>query len=138
MEHIIMISRKLKIIFGLSIPLFVLHGIEEFYTGFYKADRFTQFIFGPFEQMGVHDIMFLTFQVMFWLLLAVAFLMTLSERWRLRMMMVLGAVYILELHHIWKAIASWSYYPGLMTAIPLVIVGFFFWQELLKNWRVAS
>ncbi|KKU66693.1 MAG: hypothetical protein UX89_C0019G0013 [Parcubacteria group bacterium GW2011_GWA2_47_16] len=130
-----MISKKLKIIFGLSIPLFILHGIEEFYTGFYKAGRFTQFIFGPFDQMGAHDIMFLTFQVMFWLLLAVAFLMALGEQWRFRMMMVLGAVYILELHHIWKAVVSWSYYPGLITAIPLVIAGFFFWKELIRSFQ---
>ena len=129
----IMISTKLKIIFGLSIPLFILHGIEEYRTGFYSNNEMYQFVFRPFLEMNWHQVMFATFQVMFWLLLVVSFLLVASEQWRFRMMMVWGAVYILELHHIWKAVVSWSYYPGLITAIPLVIVGFFFWQELFKG-----
>ncbi len=133
-----MIAKRLKIIFGLSIPLFILHGIEEFRTGFYKADAVSEFIFRPLERMSEHEIMFVTFQVMFWLLLVVAFLMTISERWRLRMMVVLGLVYIVQLHHIWKALVSWSYYPGLYTALLFPIVGFFFWKELLPQLRKAN
>ncbi len=134
----IMISTKLKIIFGLSIPLFILHGIEEYRTGFYSNNEMYQFVFRPFLEMSWHQVMFATFQVMFWLLLVVSFLLVASEQWRFRMMMVWGAVYILELHHIWKAVVSWSYYPGLITAIPLVIVGFFFWQELCKGRRLLG
>jgi|SRR3989338_5857871 len=133
-----MISRKLKIIFGLSIPLFILHGIEEFRTGFYSNNELYQFVFGPFLGMSWHQVMFATFQVMFWLLLVVSFLLVASERWRFRMMVVLGLVYIVELHHIWKAVISWSYYPGLITALAFPVIGFFFWRELIKSWRVAS
>ena len=133
MEYINMISEKLKIIFGISIPLFILHGIEEYRTGFYRDNELYQFAFRPFLEMSWHQVMFATFQVMFWLLLAATFLMTLSEKWRLRMMTVLGAVYILELHHIWKAVVSWSYYPGLITALAFPVVGFFFWRELIKS-----
>ncbi len=132
-----MISRKLKTIFGLSIPLFILHGIEEYRTGFYSDNKLYQFVFQPFLEMSWHQVMFATFQVMLWLLLIVSFLLVASERWRLRLMVVLGLVYVFELHHIWKAVVSWSYYPGLITAIPLIIVGFFFWKELLQNWRAA-
>lgn len=130
-----MISRRLKIIFGLSIPLFILHGIEEYRTGFYKDSELNQLIFGPFLEMSWHQVMFATFQVMFWLLLVVSFLLVASERWRLRMMVVLGLAYILELHHIWKAIASWSYYPGLITALAFPVIGFFFWRELIKSFQ---
>ena len=133
-----MISEKLKIIFGLSIPLFILHDIEEYKTGFYSNNELYQFVFGPFLGMSWHQVMFATFQVMFWLLLVVSFLLVASERWRFRMMVVLGLVYIVELHHIWKAVISWSYYPGLITALAFPVIGFFFWRELIKSWRVAS
>ncbi len=62
----------------------------------------------------------------------VSFFLVLSEQWRLRMMAVLGVVYIVELHHVAQAVIEWSYYPGLITAIPPVIIGFFFWRELKK------
>ena len=130
-----MISKKLQTIFGLSIPLFIVHGIEEYRTGFYSNDGLYQFVFRPFLEMSLHQVMFATFQVMFWLLLIVAFAMVVSERWRLRMMVVLGLVYILELHSIWKAVISWSYYPGLITALAFPVIGYFFWDELIKSWN---
>lgn len=130
-----MLTKRLKIIFGLSIPLFILHGIEEIRTGFYKADALREFIFRPLERMSEHEIMFVTFQVMFWLLLIIAFLMTISEQWRLRMMVILGSVYVIESHHIWEAVALGGYYPGLYTALLFPIVGFFFWKELIPKLR---
>ncbi len=133
-----MISRKLKTIFGLSIPLFVLHGIEEYRTGFYKVDELVQFISRPFLEMSGHQTMFITLQVMFWLLLIVSFLLVASERWRFRIMVVFGLVYVLELQHIWKAVTSWNYYPGLITAFLFPIVGYFFWKELIKNRNTAQ
>ena len=51
------------------------------------------------------------------------------------MMIVFGAVYILQLHHIWKAAVSWSYYPGLITALAFPVIGFFFWKELIKSFQ---
>ncbi|HCB35095.1 MAG TPA: hypothetical protein DEP25_00460, partial [Candidatus Taylorbacteria bacterium] len=116
--------------FGLSIPLFILHGIEEYRTGFYNVDKLYQFIFRPFSEMSGNQVMFITFQIMLWLLLVVSFLLVASERWRLRMIAVLGVVYILELQHIWKAVVSWSYHPGLITALAFPVIGFFFWREL--------
>ncbi|KKW22594.1 MAG: hypothetical protein A2W52_02485 [Candidatus Taylorbacteria bacterium RIFCSPHIGHO2_02_49_25] len=133
-----MISRKLKVVFGLSIPLFILHGIEEYRTGFYNVDKLYQFIFRPFSEMSGNQVMFITFQIMLWLLLVVSFLLVASERWRLRMIAVLGVVYILELQHIWKAVVSWSYHPGLITALAFPVIGFFFWRELIKSRNMAQ
>lgn len=133
-----MLTKRLKIIFGLSIPLFILHGIEEIRTGFYEANAVNEFIFRPLERMSEHEVMFITFQIMFWLLLVVAFLMTISERWRLRMMFVLGVVYIVELHHVWKAIVVGGYYPGLYTSLLFPVVGFFFWKELVKIYKLLN
>lgn len=133
-----MITKRLKSIFGLSIPLFILHGIEEYQTGFYKIDPLDQLIFKPFLEMDGHQVMFITFQVMFLLLLVVSLLLVLNERWRLRMMFILGIVYVIEVHHIWNAVAAWSYYPGLYTAIFFPVLAFFFWRELMRVYRLPQ
>ncbi len=127
-----MITRKLKIIFGLSIPLFIVHGIEEILTGFYNIDAWDQFLFTPFQALSMHGVMFVTFQMMFWLLLIISFLLILGEKWRLNVLAIAGLVYIIELHHLYKAVIIGGYYPGLYTALVFPIIVFFFWKEWFK------
>ena len=128
-----MITNKLRIIFGLSIPLFIAHGIEEFVTGFQVADVLNQRMFGIFfGNLTSHDIMFITFQTMLWLLLVIAFLLLLGEKWQFRVLAIAGTVYVYELHHVIKAVQIWSYYPGLITALAFPLVAVIFWKEWLK------
>src|SRR3990167_5994168 len=130
-----MMSQKLKILFYISIPLFVIHGLEEILNGFYNVDWSTKLAFGFLYGMPVPEATFWVFQIMLWLALIVfAFLIT-SEKWRLRLMFLPGIIFIVELHHPWSAITSLGYYPGVITSIPLVIIGFLFWKELLKNYK---
>src|SRR3989344_5164662 len=124
-----MISTKLKTIFGLSIPLFIAHGIEEFLTGFYNLDAWDQAIFAPLASLSVHGAMFLTFQIMFWLLLIISFLLLRGERVQFYLLALLGVIYIFELHHIVKAILAGGYYPGLITSLAFPVVAVFFWKE---------
>lgn len=132
-----MISKKLKTIFIISIPFFITHGLEEIFNNFYNVDWSTKLVFGFLNEMPVPQATFIVFQIMVWLALIVfAFLIT-SEKWRLRLMFLPGIIYIVELHHIWSAIKIWSYSPGLVTALPLLILGFFFWKELIKNYRTS-
>ena len=130
-----MISNKLKTIFYISIPVFMAHGLEEFFNGFYNVDWSFKFVFGFLNTMTIPQATFLVFQIMLWLaFIGVAFLIA-SEKWRLRLMLLPGVIYIFELHHIWKALEGWSYYPGAITAIAFPFIAFFFWRELLKNWK---
>src|SRR3989338_7212752 len=130
-----MISPRLKNIFALSIPVFMAHGLEEYFTGFYNIDWSTKLAFGFLNEMSVPQATFLVFQIMLWLALIVfAFLVT-SEKWRLRLMFLLGIIFIVELHHPWSVIESWGYYPGAITSIPLLALGFLFWKELLRNYK---
>lgn len=130
-----MISQKLKNLFYISIPLFVIHGLEELFNNFYNIDWSVKIMFGFFNGMPVPQATFWVFQIMIWLALIVfAFLIT-SEKWRLRLMLIPGIIFIVELHHIWKALESWNYYPGVITAVPITIIGFLFWKELLKNYK---
>ena len=41
-----MISQKLKTLFYISIPVFIAHGLEEFFNGFYNVDWSFRFVFG--------------------------------------------------------------------------------------------
>ncbi len=128
-----MISNRLKNVFALSVPVFIAHGIEEFLTGFYNLDAWDLAIFAPIANLSTHAAMFLTFQIMLWLLLIVAFLLLLGERWQLRMLAVLGLVYIFEFHHLVKALLVGGYYPGLITALAFPIIAYFFWQEWFRT-----
>lgn len=130
-----MISKKLKYIFALSIPLFIAHGIEEIITGFYAVDAWDAYLFQPFAQLSMHGVMFVTFQLMFWLLLVVSLVLLLGERWRFYMLAVIGVVYVFELHHIVKALVVGGYYPGLFTAIFFPFLAYFFWKEWGQNYK---
>lgn len=131
-----MISNKLKNIFAISIPLFIAHGIEEILTGFYQVDAWDAYLFQPFVQLSLHGVMFVTFQFMLWLTLAVGLLMLQSERMRLYMLGVAGVVYLFELHHVVKAVIAGGYYPGLLTALLFPPLAYFFWKEWIRNYQL--
>ena len=130
-----MISQKLKTIFIISIPVFIAHGLEEFFNAFYNIDWSTKLVFEFLYEMSVPQATFLVFQIMLWLALIVFAFLIANEKWRLRLMFLPGIIFIVELHHPWSVITSWGYYPGAITAIPLLILGFLFWKELIKKFK---
>ncbi len=130
-----MITKKLKTIFYISIPVFIAHGLEEIFNGFYNVDWSFKFVFGFLNTMSVPQATFIVFQIMIWLAFIVFAFLLASEKWRLRLMVLPGIIYVFELHHIWKALESWSYYPGVITAIAFPIIGFMYWKELLNNFK---
>ena len=130
-----MISQKLKTIFYISIPVFIAHGLEEFFNNFYNIDWSTKLVFGFLNEMSVPQATFLVFQIMLWLALIVFAFLIANDKWRLRLMLLPGIIFIVELHHPWSVITTWDYYPGAITAIPLLILGLLFWKELLKNFK---
>ncbi len=133
-----MISKKLRTIFLISIPLFVAHGLEEYFTGFYNVDSIFQFIIQPLDKMSFSQGAFLEFQILFWLLLVIAFFLLQSRKTALYLMTILGVFFILELEHIAKAVISGNYYPGLVTATLFPFIGFFYWKELLREFKAGK
>ncbi|MBI5469830.1 HXXEE domain-containing protein [Candidatus Kaiserbacteria bacterium] len=127
-----MISLKLRIIFYTSIPLFVAHGMEEYINHLYNVHSSFKWLFSYFDSMAIPQATFLLFQIAFWLLLIISAVLLSGEKWRLYMMILPGLIFIFELHHFWKAYASWNYYPGVITAIGFPILGFFYWKELIR------
>ncbi len=134
-----MITSKLRNIFGISILLFIAHGIEEFLTHFYDRDAWDQALFGSlFGNLSTHGATFATFQIMFWLLLVISFLLLLGEKWQLRILAIAGLIYIYELHHIIKAASEWGYYPGLITALAFPFVAILFWKEWFRVYKNSN
>lgn len=133
-----MITKKLKLIFGLSIPVFIVHGVEEFLTHFYESDSHGQAIFGIFSSLSNHGATFVVFQIMLGLLLIVSLLLLLGGRWQFYTFSIIGVVYLYELHHIIKAVMAQGYYPGLYTSLAFPIIGILFWLEWIKARRLNN
>lgn len=126
-------TRNLRSIFLLSIPIFVVHGTEEYLTGFADVDSSFAFVFQPILKMSVAQGTFLVFQMMLWLLLIVSGLLLLGEQWQRRLLICFGIIYVLELHHIIEAAMRLEYYPGLLTSFAFPFLAFFFWKEWLYS-----
>ncbi len=128
-----MITTRLKLIFALSIPLFVIHAVEEYLTHFYSLDTFDANLFGYLlGDMTPHQASFFTFETMLILLLIVSAILLISEKARFYMLGFAGFVYLFELSHVVKAFLVGGYYPGVLTALAFPVVAFFFWKEWLK------
>ena len=130
-----MISQKLKFIFILSIPIFLAHGLEEYFNDFYKVDWSLQIFSGFLEKMSMPQATFLIFQIMLWLALVVFGLLLINEKWRLSLMVIPGFIYVFELHHIYKALQVGGYYPGLVTSLVFPVIAIFFWREFIRNYK---
>ncbi len=127
-----MISQKLKTLFGFSVPLFVAHGLEEYFTGIYTVDSHVRFVFSFTEHMMPLQASFLLFQAMFWCTLIVSYTLISGGRLALWTLAIPGFVFLYELHHFYSAFEAGGYYPGLITALVFPVLGYFYWKEWLK------
>ena len=128
-------SNKLQSIFLVLGALFIIHGLEEYATGFYHIDWSYRLTFG-----GLSDVssVFLLYQFSLWILLLLTFILLKRGKRIIWLLMIWGIGSVLELQHVYASLMSQSYYPGLITSLLFPIVGFFFWKELLKNRRTIN
>ena len=129
---------RLKKIFLASALLFIAHGIEEYLTGFYQVDPQFAFIFKPLFSMSVPQASFLLFQITLGITFILTAILLINEKWRIRLLILPGFFLFYEVHHIIRALGDGGYYPGLVTAILLPVLGIVFWKELLVNLKHAS
>ncbi len=106
-----------------ALPLFVLHGIEEYFLKFYLVDPAFGFI-GAMANMAPVNV-FLIEQALLVLLL----LITIYKPNKV-LTLIVGFIFILEILHVIFAIASHEY-AGLLTSIPLIAVGILYWESIL-------
>lgn len=129
-----MISNKLRNLFLLSIPLFIAHGVEEYLTKFYDIYPLLNFRWTEKIFYSIPEATFLTFQLMWWLLLLAVYFLLRRDKGTLYLMTFAGLIYIYEITHILSAIITQDYTPGFTTALFFPFMAFFYWKELLKNW----
>lgn len=129
-----MISNHLKTLVLFSIFAFSVHGAEEYLTGFYNTDSFSRFFFQIFESMSSLQATFLLFQICIAILLTVVYLLLRDGKPVLYLATFLGLIFLFELHHLVKAVMVQSYYSGIISAIFIYVLGYFYWKELIKNW----
>jgi len=130
-----MVSNKLRNIFLISIPLFILHGIEELLTKFYDIYPLLNFKWTENIFQSIPQATFFFFQIMWWLLLIVAYILLKKDRGTIYLMTFVGLIYIYEITHILSAVVTQGYTPGFTTGLVFPFIAFFYWKELLNNWR---
>jgi len=128
-----MVSFRLRLLFLTAAFLFVLHGAEEYLTGFTHVDSIFRLVFVPLLSGDPSRTFFVTFQIMTGVLLLIAFLLLQGRKWILRLLCIPGIVMVLELRHVFQALMIQSYYPGSLTALLFPIVAFLYWKELLRE-----
>lgn len=118
---------RLRTIVFFSICLFILHGIEEWFTGFYFADP----TFGWVSRFtSSHaEAVFVGFQLSLWIWLVLFFVMLLGPQWRMRALLVFGIIMTAELEHLAVAVGRGAYYPGSATSLLFLPLSIVFWIE---------
>jgi hypothetical protein len=128
-----MVSRKLKTLFAISIPVFMAHSIEELFTDFYNVDRHYHALFGLFADMPVYKATFLLFNLMMWLWLITSLLLISGGRWQLRVAFLPMLLYIFELHHLLDIAAAKSYTPGAVTGLAFPFLAALYGRQWLRD-----
>ncbi|MBI3290344.1 HXXEE domain-containing protein [Candidatus Microgenomates bacterium] len=127
-----MVSGKLKDIFLFVIILFILHSLEEYFTGFYNFDPL---LFKPLGQILpiTSQAAFVLFQIVWISLLILSYRLKVRRQLLLIVSIFWGIALVLELEHLYRAFSFGGYTPGLVTSLLFPVVGVFYWKELLKN-----
>lgn len=128
-----MVTKKLKEIFLITLIPIYLHGIEEIFTGFAKTDYFMQ-IGASFLQISPHQFYWIS-HLLFWVSLPLLYLLFNKKKVAIYLFSLFSVFFVVELHHIIKAIFVNDYYPGLLTALIYPIIGVFYYKELIASWR---
>ncbi len=98
------------------IALFVMHGIEEYATGFHNVDLIIGVLSRSFELSPLA--IFLLVQVV--TLIAIAILLRYPKAWLVLALLIS----LLELEHLIRGMMQGGYYPGMVTAVFFPVIGF--------------
>lgn len=125
-----MISKKLKVLYLISIIMVFIHGIEEYFTGLYTFDSFYTSFAHPR----------LVFVIIILILcngfLALSYIAIQKGKFSLSFSVVLGVLLLYEFQHIIVSISHRDYTPGLITALSFPVLSILFWKELLLNLKI--
>jgi len=136
------ISRKLRFLLS-SFPLIVLlHGFEEYLMGLFSGTS-AQMVNGTsllpfFASLNQDQAIYVVYFVMLFLFsITIALVFSDSRKAQLLVLTTLGLYCIYQTHHLFEAIPSLQYNPGLVTSLLYVIWGAMFWKELLHLYKTT-
>ncbi len=130
-----MISQKLKTILKIAFLISIVHGLEEYITGFYKIDKSYLISIGRLSTSGNA---FLFYQLVLWLLFLMLLILIYKNKKVFGLIILVGILLTLEVQHLYEAIVRLEYYSGLWTSLLFIPTVFLFWKELLKQRRSLS
>lgn len=107
---------------GLCLLVYAPHLVEEAFTRVYD-DRLIVSAFEPISHLSARHSTYLVFQVMLAVALGMTFLVSLGGRARVSVMAALAFALVCESHHAVRALATLQYDSGLVTSLPMPIVG---------------
>ena len=110
-----------------AIPLFFLHGFEEGLTGIFELDSF-------FRYFGSRAAYVLAAELA--IIAAVLYLAAIewgSRKTNSIFLVSSGILFLFEAQHIYAALLKGGYYPGLITAVMIVLMGLYYWGHLFSS-----
>jgi hypothetical protein len=106
----------------LCLLVYVPHMIEEYATGMYD-DPLVVLAFTPLAHLAPRQATYLVFQVMMGVALGMSYLVSRGGRGRDLVIGGLALALIGEGHHVLRFAASQGYNPGLVTSLPMPVLG---------------
>jgi len=129
----LMFSKRFVVILFTTVLLIYIHMFEEIKGDFYHVDSTLLFLSSLFKDIPQST--YFMGETVFRIMLLLLALITLGKKWALWVFTLYGVLLIAETDHLIKAIQTKNYYPGSITALLIVVSSFFYWKELLREWK---
>jgi hypothetical protein len=107
---------------GLCLAAYAPHLLEEALTRMHD-DPLIVAAFEPLSHLSPRHATYLVFQIMFTLLLSATLVFSLGGRPQRVLMALIAFAMLSEAHHVIRALASFQYNSGLVTSLPMPVVG---------------
>lgn len=129
-------SRRLTGAFAASVLFMGFHKIESYFTGEWNTAPVYQAILGM--QLEAGEMLFLSFVITLLAGLLCCLLIISLRSGTVYFLAFWGLTFLLEFHHLVRTLAGGHYYSGSLTAMAYIILGVFYWKELIRHFRTRG
>lgn len=119
------IPKKITKLYFLSVPLFLLHVAEEYFTLYYPL------LFGVTYRYDLPKERFITVETIVIIMLFVFAFLLYKKLLPTFALILPGMLYVWQLEHIYYVVNLHIYYQGIFTGLFLVILGGFYWKDII-------
>ena len=128
-----MLTKKFKIIIGLSVLLNLFHGLEVSQTHFF----ITSPDFYPYTKLfnTIPEAVYYIQHALLYSALVIFFFFIIGGKWRLIPLILFGMLLVFETHHFFRSLISLSYQSGMVTSALFIIMSYFFLKQLIREYK---